>query len=93
MAAAQFDAPMTLRLMKAICADADYIAAQDERSAEQAAMALDSLYVAYTRNAKFENAERVRASIQALFKQFEDPSSYNAFRFAESLRSVAEVVK
>jgi hypothetical protein len=93
MAAVQFDAPMTLRLMKSICSDADYIAAQEERSAEQAAMTLDSLYVAYTRNAKLENSDRVRASIQALFKQFEDPSFYNAFTFAQSLRSVGELLR
>ena len=56
-------------------------------------MALDSLYVAYTRNTKLENSDRVRASIQALFKQFEDPSSYNAFKFAQSIRSISEVLR
>ncbi|MBZ5602985.1 MAG: cytochrome c family protein [Acidobacteriia bacterium] len=93
MTTAPIDAPMTQRLMKAICADADNIAAQDERSAEQSAMVLDSLYVAYSRNAKVDNADRVHASIQALFKQFEDPSSYNGPKFAQALRAVGDLLK
>jgi len=89
--AAQFDPAMTLRLMKNICADAGSIAAQDERAAEQSAMALDSLYVAYARNAKPDT--RVRDAIQALFKQFEDPSSFNAPKFAQALRAVGESIR
>jgi len=93
MISAQFDPAATLRWMKNIAADADSIAAQDERSAEQAAMVLDSLYVAYTRNAKLDNSNRVRDSIQALFKQFEDPSSFNGPRFAQALRAVGDLLK
>lgn len=91
MPSAQIDAAMTLRLMKSISADADYIAFQDERSAEQAAMALDSLYVAYARTAKID--PRIRDLIQALFKQFEDPSSYSGPKFAQSLRMISELLK
>lgn len=93
MTSAQFDPAMTLRLMKNISGDADSIAGQGERPAEQAAMVLDSLFVAYTRNAKLQNADRVRDSIQALFKQFEDPSSYNGLKFAQALRAVNELLK
>ncbi len=88
---ATYDSAMTLRLMKAIASDGDAIAAAGERAAEQAAMALDSLYVASTRDAKLD--DRVRTSIQALFKQFEDPSSFNGPNFVAALRSVSETLK
>ena len=90
---AQFDAPMTQRLLRNISGDADYISGQGERSAEQAAMALDSLFVAYSRTVPVENADRVRAAIQALFRQLDDPSSYNALRFAQQMRAVNELLK
>lgn len=78
------------RLMKAIAGDAEFIAAQDERAAEQAAMALDSLFVA---RGKMENGEAVRAAIQALFKQLNDPSAYNAYKFSAQMRSISELLK
>ncbi len=84
-----FDQPMTLRLMKSMSSDADSIANQGERAAEQATMALDSLFVAYGKNGKFANAEQIRAVINALFKQLEDPSAYNGFQFAAALRSLS----
>jgi len=82
MNAAAFDPAITLRLMKNISGDADYVAGRGERAAEQAAMVLDSLFVAYTRNGKMGNGDVVRGAIQGLFKQFEDPSSYDEGRFA-----------
>jgi hypothetical protein len=88
MAAAQFDQAMTMRLLKSISADADYISGQGERTAEQAAMVLDSLFVAYTANVKVANADQVRAAIQSLFQQLGDPSAYNAPRFAQQMRTV-----
>lgn len=89
---APFDAPITQRLLHAIAADAD-LAYQGERSAEQAAMALDSLFVAYSRSVTTPNAEQIRASIQALFRQLDDPSSYNAPRYAQAMRQVSDLLK
>jgi hypothetical protein len=83
-----FDQPMTLRLMKSISSDSDSIANQGERAAEQATMALDSLFVAYGKNGKFANADQIRGAINALFKQLDDPSSYNGFQFAAALKSL-----
>ena len=83
-----FDQPMTLRLMKNIASDADAIASQDERAAEQATMALDSLFVAYTKNATLGDAQQIRAAINALFKQLDDPSAYNGFQFASAMRNL-----
>lgn len=89
---ATFDSAATLRLLRAIAGDPE-IAAQGERSAEQAAMALDALFVAYSRSASPANADRVRASIQALFRQLDDPSSYNGPRYAQAMRQVSDLLR
>jgi hypothetical protein len=83
-----FDPAMTLRLMKGISGDADGISEQGERAGEQATMALDSLFIAYTQNAKLGNDQQVRAAINGLFQQLEDPSAYNGFRFARDLKNL-----
>ncbi len=88
----KFDQPMTLRLMKNIASDADSIAAQGERPAEQATMALDSLFVAYTKNGRMGNDAQIRAGINGLFKQLEDPSAYNGFQFASALKNLGALL-
>ncbi len=45
-------------------------------------MALDSLFVAYTKNGPIGNDQQIRAAINGLFKQLDDPSAYNGFQFA-----------
>jgi hypothetical protein len=88
-----FDQAATLRLLKNISGDADYISSQDERAAEQAAMALDSLFVAYTRNGRIDNADAIRDAIHGLFKQLDDPSSFSAPKFAQQMRVVNGLLK
>lgn len=83
-----YDRAMTLRLLRGISGDADEIAGQGERAAEQAAMALDSLFVAYARNAKSGNEAEIRAAINGLFQQVENPSAYNQFQFAKQMKKV-----
>ena len=85
----KFGQAETLRLMKGISADAEPIAQQGERAAEQATMALDSLFVAYTSNGKLANEQQIRAGINALFRQLDDPSAYNGFQFARQLKSLS----
>ncbi len=88
----QYDQAIALRMMQRITENADDIAVADERAAEQAAMALDSLYIAYSRAAKPANAAEVRGAINELFKQFEMPSNYNADQFASSLRRIGNLL-
>ena len=88
-----YDTPSTLRLLQRICSQADQISGQGERAAEQATMALDSLYIAYSRNAKSANAEEVRAAINGLFQQLENPSNYNPARFAAQMRKVGSLLR
>ena len=84
----QFDQAMTLRLLRAISADGDRIASEGERCAEQAAMALDALYIAYSSNEKPANEQQVRAAINAMFPGFESPSAYSPGPFARQMRTV-----
>jgi hypothetical protein len=88
LVAMPYDEATALRLLERISNDAENISIQGERAAEQAAMALDSLYIAYSRSAKPANASEARAAINALFQQLENPSAYNAEQFARGLRKV-----
>jgi hypothetical protein len=86
--AGTFDAALVRRLMKSISGDGEYISVQGERAAEQAAMAVDSLFVSYSTNTNVANAAQVRTAIQNLFKEVQNPSAYNAFNFAAQMRAV-----
>ena len=88
-----YDAAMTLRLLQKISDDADEISNDGERAAEQAAMALDSLFIAYTRTEKAANAGEVRAAINGLFLQLESPSNYNPADFSKQMRKVGALLR
>jgi len=81
-----YDQATTLRMLQSISDSADAIALSDERAAEQAAMAMDSLYIAYSKDTKPDDAAEARAAINGLFQQLENPSSYNADQFAAALK-------
>jgi Cytochrome c554 and c-prime len=88
-----YDQALALRMMQRITEDAEDISLADERAAEQASMALDSLYIAYSRDAKPGNSADVRAAINGLFQQVENPSSYNADQFASALRRIRPMLQ
>ncbi|PYT71413.1 MAG: hypothetical protein DMG39_13230 [Acidobacteria bacterium] len=92
LAVMQYDQAVVLRILQRIPDDAENIALADERAAEQAAMALDSLYIAYSRATKHANAAEVRAAINGLFQQLENPSAYNADQFASALRRIRSLL-
>jgi len=89
---ASFDQARTQRLLQSIARDGDYISRQGERAAEQAAMALQSLYIAYASQARSANDTQIRTALKALFQQVENPSAYNAPKFAEAMRSLGQVL-
>lgn len=92
IAVATFDQARTQRLLQAISRDGDYISRQGERAAEQAAMALQSLYLVYSAQARANNDAQIRAGLKALFQQVDNPSAYNAPKFAEAMRSLSQVL-
>jgi len=89
----KFDRAAAIRLMKSISQDADPIAEQGERPAEQATMALDSLFVACTKEGKLPNDQQIQAAIKALFRQLDDPSAYNGFQFARELKNLDRLLE
>ncbi|HEX8882078.1 MAG TPA: multiheme c-type cytochrome, partial [Candidatus Acidoferrum sp.] len=93
LAAMQYDQAIVLRMLERISDDAETIALADERAAEQAAMAMDSLYIAYSRATKPANAAEVRTVINGLFQQLENPSAYNADQFATALRRIRPLLQ
>jgi hypothetical protein len=93
LASLRYDQAITRHTLQGIAEDADNISLADERAAEQATMGLDSLYIAYSRDAKPANAPEVRAAINALFQQLENPSSYNADQFASALRRIRGILQ
>jgi alpha-mannosidase len=92
IAAASFDQARTQRLLQVIAKDGDSISRDGERAAEQAAMALQSLYVAYSAQTHPANDTQIRAALKALFQQVENPSAYNAPKFAAQMRALSEVL-
>lgn len=80
---AVYDHARTMTLMKSIAGDGKAISLQGERSAEQAAMALDSLYIADTLHS--QKTPAVQASINAMYKMLSNPSAYNAPAFAAQM--------
>ncbi|HKF24789.1 MAG TPA: multiheme c-type cytochrome [Candidatus Acidoferrum sp.] len=93
LAAMNYDEATTLRAMQGISKDAENIALGDERAAEQAAMALDSLYIAYSKRSNPPNASEVRVAINELFQQLENPSAYDADRFAAALKRTGDLLR
>jgi hypothetical protein len=90
---APYDPAVTMRLLQKISADADEIAGQGEHAAAQAAMTLQSLFVAYDRNEKLPNSSELRSTISGLFQQLENPSAYDPARFARQMRQVNALVR
>jgi len=87
-----YDSALTLRLMRRVTGDGNVISIEGERSAEQAAMTLDSLFRAYNQNEKLANGTEIRAAIDGLFALLQDPSAYSAPRFAAQMKKVSETI-
>ena len=90
--AASYDSAQTLRTLKAIVNDADYISRRGERPAEQSVMAVQSLYQTYSATAKPLHDAEIQKAISGLFQQLENPSAYNAFKFADQLKGLARLL-
>jgi hypothetical protein len=88
-----YDRAVTLRVMQRIAADSEMIAAQGERPAEQAAMALDVFYRAYQQNSD-QGLPNLRAPLDVLIDMVrQNPSSYSAQRFNAQMQKINEALK
>jgi Cytochrome c554 and c-prime len=87
-----YDRDLTARLLQEIADDSAAISMEGERAAEQATMALDSLSLVYVKNEHIANEAELRAAVNDLFQQLDNPSAYNAPRFAMQMERVAALV-
>jgi hypothetical protein len=83
-----YDQALAIKLLKQISGDGQRISVAGERTAEQAAMALDSLYLAASSSGSIPNQQEIKAAINGLFQLLENPSAYNAPRFAAQMKKV-----
>ncbi len=83
--AAKPDASVAARLLRAIVADVEDIAPRGERAAEQAAMAMETLYLA---TAQAGEASPLRGAFDELFQQFQSPSAYDPRRFISQVKKI-----
>jgi hypothetical protein len=90
---AAYDPAVTLRLLRKITGDAELISGQGEQSAAQAAMAIQSLFVAYDRDAKLADSAEIRAAIAGLFQQLQAPSSYDPRKFSQQMQQVNALLR
>ena len=88
LASHAYNNAFALRVMRGIASDGGAISAQGERTAEQAAMTLDSLYTAYRLGGKTTHQGEIRAVIQGLFDQVNNPSAYSAPNFAAQMQKL-----
>ena len=88
---ASYDTARTNRLLASITNDADSIAADGERTAEQATMTVDSLYIARAKAAGPNAA--ARDAIDSLFKLVNNPSAYNAPQFAAGMKRAGAALR
>ena len=87
-----YDQRFTLQVMRKIAGDARPISQQGQRAAGQAAMSLDSLFAVYKQNVKAPNQAEIQTTITGLFQQLDNPSAYNAPRFAEQMQKVSDLL-
>lgn len=83
-----YNPDLASRLMHRISSDSDNISAQGWHCAAQAAMGLQSVFVAYDRNAKLQNSPELRSAIGGLFEQLRVPSNYDGPQFSRQLKNV-----
>jgi len=93
MASKQFEKVGTQALMQAIAGDADAISDGGIRSAEQAAMALDRLYTAYSKSPGEKPDKATQAALDKLFAGVEDPKKFDPKQFASDLKGFRATLK
>ena len=87
-----YDQAFTLQVMRKIAGDSRAISQQGQRAAGQAAMSLDSLFAVYQQNAENLDEAEIKGAIKGLFQQLDDPSAYNAPRFAAQMQKVSALL-
>ncbi|MDA2920163.1 cytochrome c family protein [Desulfobacterota bacterium AH_259_B03_O07] len=89
----QVDENLTYDLMLKISADGQYIANSGIRSAQQAAVALETLFYNYNQNVKGQSNQQISDAISKLFDYLEEPEKYNPATFASKIRNINQLLR
>jgi hypothetical protein len=84
----KFDRQLVSTLLRNISSDRDTIAGAGRRAAEQAAMAIDALCMAYRKQVKTPNDKAIQDTIQRLFDVLEKPEQYDPQQFSAHLQTL-----
>ena len=90
---AAYDPAATLRLLRKICDDADEISGEGEQSAAQAAMAIQSLFVAYDRDAKLQNSTECARRSARYFSSSKIPRLTIQREFSRQMQQVNALLR
>ena len=90
IASTQFDTKLLATLLQNIAGDSQAIAQAGFRTAEQAVMALEALFLVYQEKSPQPEHDAIRKSIRHLFELVQQPHTYNPQDFRHGLRMVYE---
>jgi nitrate/TMAO reductase-like tetraheme cytochrome c subunit len=93
LAAREFDQASTRKIMADIAAASDAIGATGLRAAEQAAMAMDRLYSAYSKAPGQKVDKAVGDTLDRIFGTIEDPKKFDGKKFATEAKAFGAALK
>jgi len=83
---------LTYDLLLSISGDGQDIASAGIRSAQQAAVALETLFYNYNQNVTGKNNQQISEAISNLFDYLEQPERYNPTTFASKMRNINQLI-
>jgi len=89
----EFDAAQTKKLLGDLSAGGDTIGAVGPRAAEQAAMAMDRLYSAYSKSPGQKADPAAGKALDAMFATLDDPKKFDAKAFSGAAKTFSDTVK
>lgn len=93
VAAREFDAAQTKKLLGDLSGSGDALGAAGMRAAEQAAMAMDRLYSAYSKSPNQKPDPAAGKALDAMFATLDDPKKFDAKAFSGAAKSFSDTVK
>ena len=93
VAARDFDAAATKKLLGDLAASGDALGAVGPRAAEQGAMAMDRLYSAYSKSPGQKADKAAGDALDKMFGTLDDPKKFDAKTFSGAAKTFGDTVK
>jgi len=88
-----FDQNITYDLLLKISGNGSNIAKAGIRSAQQAAVALETLYYTYSNNVQGKNNQQIKDSIDKLFNYLERPDNFRPSGYTSQMNNINQLLK